>query len=315
MGYFKRLFVLAIIVNLILVALPSHVLAAPAVAVTSDGAMTPFTVEETVTVNVDVSASDAADLTELDSVILKVWYDANGGTPLQSEFDSASGAPATAAIMSWTPGGGFAAIDAGGSTTWSLGTCTAPALGGTSGNFEFKFTPGKVATETVDSDRWQVAATATDTSGTTFNYGTGCTMAWYGQVVLASPNIDWGTVPAGLSYDDSDPSREALGSTLYVIANGAYNLTVGTSSASWSGGATLVNDTPDAADEFGILVDIDNTMADAKTLSTTPATLDSGTLTSETGDTYATINLWLQLYSIFTTGVHSGTIDFVVENG
>jgi hypothetical protein len=106
------------------------------------------------------------------------------------------------------------------STTWSLGTCTAPTLSGTSGDFTLVFTPGKVATATTTGDLWQMAATATSSIyGTGFGYegdgdtnAYGALMNWYGQIVLSAATIDWGVVPAGLDFGEGDPSEEAIGS-------------------------------------------------------------------------------------------------------
>ena len=87
-------------------------------------------------------------------------------------------------------------------------------------------------------------------------------MDWYGEVNVTA-SVDWGTVPAGLGFADSDPSREALGSTLNVISNGAYNLTVDSDSATWGTANLDATGACDTAQEFAIMVDIDDTMAGA----------------------------------------------------
>ncbi len=82
--------------------------------------MTPQT-EYTVTTVV----SDADNISNLGTVVLKLWYDADGGTPAEGEFDSAIANTQTCAIVTWTHTGGAGSttvLTPSSSTTWSLGS-------------------------------------------------------------------------------------------------------------------------------------------------------------------------------------------------
>jgi hypothetical protein len=276
-------------------------------------AMTPQQ-EYTVTVTV----SDADELTDLDSVVLKVWYDSNGGTPIKSEFDSAAANTQTGAILTWN--GTDFSIQPSTSTTWSLGTCTAPTLSGeTTGDFTFVFTVGKVAYETTGSALWQIGAEATDsTAATGWNFdGQGASMNYYGEISVPTATSNWGTLTGGTGF--TDPSaQKPLGVTINFIANGDFAEKV-KSSSTWTGAsetATLdASGTCDDAGEFALKAATSDSLAAAVLVDTAGATIyNSGTRTTETGRNESSMNLWIKLANTFSADTYQGTISYSVVN-
>jgi len=294
-------------------------------------AMTPQT-EYTVSVQV----SDADTINDLSTVVLKVWYDSDGGTPSEGEFDGQSADVQSCAVITWTaddPGGttytGSAALTPAG-TTWSLGASTLPAKGGganpgdfgdTTFTFQFVFTVGKVATETPGSDIWQIAAKATDTMSQTGwnNDGEGSSVNYYGEITVPAATVDWGSMKAGTDFNGTG-SQQALGVTVSYVANGNYDKKV-KSGASWSGSTYTGNlDATGAcgsAQQFALRADDTATynVSTAVLVDTTGVSIDAaGTQTSEAGDSVAAMNLWLKLASTFNSDTYSGTITYSIVN-
>jgi len=285
----------------------------------TETAMTPQT-EYSVT----VALSDADNLSDLSTVVLKVWYDSDAGNPTEGEYDAATANTQTCAIITYTLSGDTFAIDPSASTTWSLGTCTALEAGeksSTTGDCIFVFTPGKVATETTGTDNWQVAAKATDSgSQTGFDYDStpGATMAWYGEVAVTPTSVDFGTLVAGTAFADGTPQTVYDASGVNYIANGAYDEKVKASS-DWSG-ATLepVEKAPASmtADTFSLKADDTATLGTAVMVDATGVAVDdTGTQTTESGDDVDTNTLWIQLASSFTAGNYNGTIYYIIADG
>lgn len=104
--------------------------------------------EYTVTVNVSHAGGKAG----LDTLVLKVYYDSDGGTPTDVEAEAQTADTQNCAIITWTQSSDSFAIQPALSTTWSLGTCSSPTS--LPGDFTFVFTPGKVASETTGSAVW-----------------------------------------------------------------------------------------------------------------------------------------------------------------
>ena len=286
----------------------------------AETAMTPQTAY-----NVTVAVSDADDLSDLTTVVLKVWYDNDGGAPTEGDYDSKTvGDTQSCAIITYTVSPESFVIDpTGGGTTWSLGACEAfdaGELATTTGDCIFVFTPGKVATETTGSDNWQLAAKATDSASQTgWNYDTtpGATMAWYGEVdVPDATTVDWGSVTQGLDFGEDTDSEEAVGVTITYIANGAYDEQVKTV-ASWGGSSSLdATGNCSVAEEFALEADDDATRTDAVLVDITGVAIDeTGLQTGETGDGAAENTLWLKLALTFSAGDYSGTITYIIADG
>jgi hypothetical protein len=265
---------------------------------------------------VAVQVSDTDTLANLTTVALKVWYDSNGGTPLQTEYDAATANTQTCAVITWTNGSGFA-ISSGASTTWALGACTAPTLTNTTGSFSFVFTPGKVAYETPTTDKWQLAAKATDASaGTGWNCDAeGAAMNWYGQITVpTSTAVNWGTLVGGTDFASTS---KAVSATINFVANGDYAEHV-RSTATWAGissNATLdAGGTCGTAQQFALKADDTSTLTTAVLLGTTGTPIDNGNRTGETGLNETGMNLWMKLASTFAVDTYQGTITYSIVN-
>ena len=280
--------------------------------------LTPTAMTPQTSYSVAVNITDSDHLSDLAQVVFKVWYDANGGAPLQAEFDSATANTQTCAVITWTPGGSFVMTPSS-STSWILGSSVAHSpLTDTTGTFTFIFSPGKVATETAgSSDKWQLAAKATDTqSGTGWNCdGEGSTMNWYGQITVpTSASVNFGTLLAGTDYS---ATQRAVTGTFTYVANGAYAETVKTS-ATWSGvthTATLdTNGDCTSAQQFALKADDSTVVGSGAVVNTVGATIDTGALTAEAGVNETAMNLWMKLASGFDPDLYSGTITYSIVN-
>jgi hypothetical protein len=276
-----------------------------------------------------VVVTDADGLTDLNTVVVKVWHDSNGGNPTEAEFnDITAGNAQTAIIITWTEGDTFVlAEETGSSWDMTVSDCVAPA--NLPGTFQFKFTVGKVATETSGLAKWQIAAMVTDDAvpaQTAFNYDTtpGATMNWYGEITVpGATTVNWGAVNPGMNFAEDISSEQALGVTIKYISNGAFDEKV-KSGATWtgvpSGTATLDADgscTVDShfalkAADTGTLPTDSNGLVDAINGVTID---DTGTQTLEAGHEVSTNTLWLKLASTFTKATYSGTITYIIADG
>jgi hypothetical protein len=264
--------------------------------------------------DVKVNVTDVDGLSNLNTITLKLWYDANGGTPIRSEFNAiTAGNAQTAIIITWTDSGTFVLTEESGSS-WELGTGVVP--GSLPGDFEFEFTVGKVAKATTVSDCWQIAALVVDDSaGESFACDTETnTMNWYGEIAVAGTTVNWGTVSAGMAFAEGDSSEENVGNITY-ISNGSYNKKVSTT-ATWSTTATLdATGACSSANQFALKADDSGTLpADSNLVTTGGVTIGTGTITGEAGSTDATNGLWLKLAAIFAGGTFTGTITYTISN-
>ena len=282
-------------------------------------AMTPQVVYD-----VRVKVTDADGLTDLTTIVVKIYYDdATEGTT-EAEYDGKTANTQTCAIITWTQATDLFSIDPSASTTWGFteGDCVTGTADSVTA-FQFKFTVGKVATEATGgiADDWQIAAKVTDDSAETAwaADAEGSTMAWYGEITVPTATADWGTVNPGMDFAEDGSSEEALGVAINYISNGAYDEKV-KSSTVWTGASyngTLATDgVTDVAQEFALKADDTGTLASAVVVDATGATIDeSGTLTAEAGDDAAANALWLKLASTFSKDTYSGTITYIIADG
>jgi hypothetical protein len=271
--------------------------------------------------NVKVTVSDANTLDDLSTVKVWIYYDADGTFNSSDKVDP--GDTQTGAIMTWTNAEPDTwAIDPSASTSWSIveGNCSSPTLTASSGDFEFHFKPGKVATESAGASEWHIYAEADDGTATANNNQEGREMAWYGEVTVNTGSVDWESVTPGMDFGEGDPSEEGTISVTY-IANGAYDEKVAASSP-WSGApsgsAALENTGSPSANEFSLKADDTGTLASAVVIDASPtytAIDDTGTITGESGDTVTTNALWLKLGSPFTSATYTGTIYYQIADG
>lgn len=272
--------------------------------------------------------TDPDKISNINTVVLKIWYDADGGVPTEAEFDAATANTQTCAVVTWTHTGGTGSTTVltptGGGSTWAPGAYAVPTTAGhfdgTSFTFSFPVTVGKVATETSGAALWQVAVKATDaTSQTDFEKdGEGASMNWYGEISVPSTTVSWGGISRGVDFGGTN-SQKALGVTVTYRANGAYDEKA-KSSATWTGAtytATLdTTGTCDDNNEFALKADDATVITAAVLLDSTGVTLDdTGGQTAEAGDGVSNYNLWIKLASSFDSDSYSGTISFIVANG
>jgi hypothetical protein len=150
-------------------------------------------------------------------------------------------------------------------------------------------------------------------------------MNWYGEITVNTPSVDWGEVPLGLTFADADNNPETDISVTY-IANGDYDQNIN-SSATWdytgppAESVTLREWSsdilpPDADGQFALKANVTPTLGSAiKVVNTPYGTIDTGSITSETGNVESTNALWL---SLSETGIapvtYTGEIHYQIAN-
>jgi hypothetical protein len=257
---------------------------------------------------VKVTVSNASTLATLSTVKVTIFYDADG---IYAAGDvPSSGNTQTAAILTCTVGSTPAwSIDPGTNSTWSIvsANCVQPVLTNTAGDFWFHFKAGKVATATTGSTRWHTYAKATSPGGTADNHQDNRTMNWYGEIIVNTTSVNFGTVALGSDFS----SNTQTGISVTCICNGNYSQQIKVSSP-WTGNGNSVSlntaGTPDAG-EFSMKADDTATLGSAVLISTGYITIATGTQTGENGNTVSANTLWLKLGASELPAVtYSGTI-------
>ena len=264
---------------------------------------------------VKVTVADTGTLQDLNTVVVKVAIDADND-------DDYSNLPAantqTSFVMTCTVGStpGWAGNPSS-STTWDIveANCVQPTLTAGSGDFWFNFIPGKVATEGLD---WDVYVVVTDDSALTdtwYDTATGeYDMLWYGEIDVTTVSVGWGSVLAGMDFDNA-AAKETVAVT--YISNGDWDASVATA-ATWSTTATLSADDTPASMEFALKAWSSDVLGSADLVTTTASECiidNTGTLTGESGSTNSANTLYLKLGTPFVDGTYSGTITFYITNG
>ncbi len=302
---------------------------------------------------VKVSVTDNDGLDDLDNIKVAMYYasaDAPGTTAIDSNVNG-EGNAALQEVMTWTRSTNAITHVLSG-TTWDAiaspanplpaDTKIADGTATTSYDFVFKVKIGKVAAETVtlSSNRWQIAAVATDSgaerSRASYNvtgvYGLG--MDWYGEIVVPSTSkLDWGSVQTGLDFGNSNGSginpttTDGDNATMTYISNGDYSdgVKVVTENLSWktasSDAVTLKNNHSNASNTFSLRVKkgtesetpSDETIVQDN--SYTSYTAETGTRTSESGIADGLYYVYLSLSDNITyPGTYTGAINFVISN-
>ena len=267
--------------------------------------------------NITVSVTDLNTLNDLATVKVYLYRDADG--VYHDSDHPSSGDTQTCAILTWTNPSTWS-IDPSSSTTWAKvnSNCSSPTLTASNGNFIFAFKPGYVAQESTSSAaEWHIYAIATDSQVATGNNSkTGMEMAWYGQITVNTPNIDWGSVNPGLNFGDAGSKVGSINASYLCNGNWYENIS---STSTWtgspSGTATLNTAGTPGANEFSLEADDADTIGNAVLVPalSTYATMDNtDTITGESGETVATNSIWLKLGTPFTSATYSGTIYFQI---
>ncbi len=262
-----------------------------------------------------VSIHDGNGVNNIANVTAKVYFDSAGNNPDESGFTT--GNTQTFANLTWNTSGW--SIDAGAGTSWAINSsaCDKPTTG-TTGDWKFAFKPGKVATESTVGD-WDIHGRGTDNASDTDGmYCYNKTMNWYGEINLTTTTIGFGTVSPGSDFNATGNNQTDISAT--YIANGDYDEKVAASSL-WTGppNATLnVTEGTLGANEFALKADNTTTLANAVLVAASPtyATIDNtGTQTTESGDTVNTNTQWIKLAASFTEATYNGTLYYQIVNG
>ena len=255
-------------------------------------------------------------LADVKLVTIKLFYDTTGSV---NESTITAGNPQTAAILTWTQSTGLWTIDAGSPTSWAIvsSDCHVPSdLTASSGFGVFAFKAGKVGTETVGSNYWDIHGRVTGSDDKTSGlYRRQKQMMWYGETTVNTSNVVWGVVTPGTGFGDVVNKQGNI--SVKYIANGAYQEKV-KSSATWAGSSyTATFDATGAcsdAREFSLKVWNADAYASAVQMNTTGVNLHNDSITGEAGDLEATNVLWLKLASTFQVDLYAGTITFIIAN-
>jgi hypothetical protein len=266
-----------------------------------------------------VTVTSANKLKHLSTVEVTLFYDDTGDPVAPTTPDTQ-----TCAILTCTVDPEAWAIQSGTPTTWSInsGNSSEPAdLNGTTGDWIFAFTPGKVSHESTGTDNWDAQGLATNKNSETGDlYDRDTAMNWYGEIDVTTASVDWGPVDLGLLFADADNPETDI--SVNYIANGDYEEDV--RSTDWTGavsGDTVAldetgGDPPSNPGEFALMGNDTNALGSAVIVQTSyNATDDTGTITSENGDDVNTNTLWLSLSaSGITADTYSGSIFYQIAN-
>ncbi|MDO8717046.1 MAG: hypothetical protein Q7J73_09640 [Dehalococcoidales bacterium] len=266
---------------------------------------------------VKTTISDANTLNDVKEVKIKVFYDVGATHPNESTITT--GHEQTAGIFTWTKAGNAWAVNAGAGTSWAVVSASSvtPTMTTSSGDWIFAVKLGKVATESLGTNVWDLHASATDSANITSGYNLwGKTVLWYGEVVINTADIDFGAVALGSGFGAN--VNKVTGVSIKHIANGDYAINR-KSSATWTGSSNIA--TLDAtgntvnALEFALKSYASDIYGSAVLVDTVGVTaFPSGVQTLETGYTNNAITFWLKIASVFPVDVYSGTISSVIVN-
>jgi len=257
----------------------------------------------------------AEDLSHIDAVEVKVFYDSAGTDLDESGFSSNA---QTCAVFTWTRGGSPEWDSEMTGTTWSINDtgCSKPNDSALQGDWVFSFKVGKVATYSDGTPDWDIYAEAIDyNSATSSDYLRDIEMNWYGEVLAGTVTVDWYDITPGSDFGDSTKQTDI---TVKYIANGPYYQKIA-ASTTWSGGgknAALDTDGTPEAMEFSLKADDIDNLGSAVLVTAYPAhvTINSaGTQTSESGNEESTNTIWLKL-GLILDATFTGTIYYMISS-
>jgi hypothetical protein len=185
-----------------------------------------------------------------------------------------------------------------------------------SGDWIFAIKLGKVATESIAPDDWDITATATDQTdiASTFHLW-GKAVLWYGQVNVLTANINFGEVALGSGFA-ADVNKVA-GPSVNWISNGNYYVNL-KSSATWTGTSNIATLDPNGncvnANEFALKTYYADIFGSAILLNSTGVRMRDGVQSPDAGTTIAGGVFWLKIATVFPVDVYSGSLTFVIVN-
>ena len=266
---------------------------------------------------IKISVTCPNSLDDIKLVTIKIFYDTTGSV---DESTITAGASQTAAILTWTKSTGLWAIAAGSTTSWTIEStlCRVPPdLTASSGYGVFAFKAGKVATESIGTNDWDLHGRVTGSSDLTSGlYRRHKKMMWYGESMVNTSNVAWGSVTPGTGFADNVNEKTDISIT--YVSNGDFQELV-KSTATWAGSSnTAVFDSSGACMhmmEFSLKAWCEDVFASAVQLNTIGVVLEGdGMQTGEGGESHATDTLWLKLAATFSVDLYTGTISYIVAN-
>jgi len=298
---------------------------------------------------VKVSVTDNDTITDVKNLNLKLFYTSINSQPSQSTFEANMSADAQLAAGLNMEYKGLVG-DSGSETTdytktsmiagstWAISITnpTKAQVLGTSHDYVYNVTIGKVAAETVYSGstypKWQIAALATDGSDYT-SYKVyspssavyGLDMNWYGQISTPT-SVNWEKIAPGMAFSD-DLARESLGDITFV-SNGDWinGVKVKAEDKTWnstSGGRSVALKTAhnNAANTFSLMAGTGNSPTAYENAigaipeNATTLSMYGGSITSESGEIADNYTLFLSLSNNITyPGTYTGAITFSIAN-
>jgi hypothetical protein len=265
---------------------------------------------------VKVTATDDNTVDDIDWVEAHLFFDLGNGEIATPDAGDAQ----NCAILRWDKLGSVWSVDQGAGTTWAVvpGSSSIPAdMTASSGDWVFAVTIGKVATESVAGDDWDVYARIYDGSVSAELYTRGKQMLWYGEIWTdATFTADFGIVTPGTGF--ADGTNDVTGIEVIYTSNGEYDQQA-KSDATWTGvtyNATF-DDTGvcDDGQEFSLQAYDADTFDSALQLDTTGVSIDAtGTQTDEAGNTVDTNTVWLKVASVFAGDTYTGNITFIIAD-
>jgi hypothetical protein len=263
---------------------------------------------------VTVPVAHAENLSHIDSVEIKLFFDSAGNDPSESGFSPDA---QTCAVFTWTRGGSpvWDILSAG--ATWAINSagCSKPGDSLFQGNWVFSIKIGKVATYSAGSSDWDVYAIAIDyNDANSSDYLRDIEMNWYGEVSVSSITVDWEGIAPGADFDDATKQTDIA---VTFIANGVYYEKVA-ASTTWTSGmgnaALNTGGTPGNL-EFSLKADDVDNLSSAVLVNAYPTyiTIGSSTQTSESGEEISTNTLWLKLGAVIPNDMFSGTIYYMIS--
>jgi len=283
---------------------------------------------------VKATLGDINTIDDIDDIEFHVYHTSDGAQSASSKWDADQ-----CAIFKWNKGTGLWTMENGGATTtWVLGTCTAPSVfNGTTGDWYLGFTPGELA-QADAAQNWHAWVRADDENkngvGST---ATGASMGAYSEISFDAATIVFGDAVAGIEPGETGYIETPVTNYLtpQVGTNATYALG-SKSDATWDNGGSdtiTLSQTaalpPATSGQFTLIIDDETLGAPGEPKTKTQGVTTSNvtitglgvegrTETIDDGDEGTSdTQLWMAL-SFAVDGInevtYSGNITFTVTN-
>jgi len=254
------------------------------------------------------------NISSIDAVEIKVFFDSAGSDPDESGFSPDA---QTCVVFTWTRGGSpeWDMLSAG--ATWDVNDagCSKPGDAVKQGNWVFSIKIGKVATYSAGSSDWDIYAIAFDyKDDSSSDYLRDVEMNWYGEVSVSTITVDWWDIVPGSDFNDTTKQTDI---SVVYIANGVYYQKVA-SGNTWTGSvsncALNTGGTPGNL-EFSLKADDTDNLTAAVLVNAYPTyiTIGSSTQTDESGEEISSNTIWLKLGAVIPNDTFSGTIYYMIS--